>query len=82
MKLFRKLILSVVTAVAFMVPLASQPAATANSPQHQHRHRVYWVYYRTCPESAWVCYGGYYHVNQAVQGVNYFRYKGYDSYYR
>jgi hypothetical protein len=88
MKLLRNLMFAVLAGVTLMSPLASEPAA-ANAPKPSVRHahangnyRIYWVYYRTCPDAAWVCYGGYYRAGQAVQAVNYFRYYGYDAFYR
>lgn len=56
---------------------ASMVTASAKS-----NPRIYWVYYRSCSQSPWSCYGGYYKVNQAVAACNYFRYYGYEAFYR
>ncbi len=77
-----KLIAALVATVALMAPLAIQPAANAHTPSHHSDHRVFWVYYRACPNSQWVCYGGYYDAGQAQQAINWFQYNGYDAYYR
>jgi hypothetical protein len=59
------------------------PPQVHHSQQHHHsHHRVYFVFYRTSPDAAWVCYGGYYSRNHAHQAVNYFRAMGYDSFLR
>jgi hypothetical protein len=81
MPIFRKILCSALLGVSLAVPFLAAAPAQANPPQHGHQ-RVYWVYYRSCPNSAWVCYGGYYHANEAQQAVNYFRHHGYESYYR
>jgi hypothetical protein len=85
MNCLRHLTLAALTAVALALPIAGPLADRANAQQThaQHGHqRVYWVYYRSSSHAAWVCYGGYYQENQAVQAVNYYRYYGHDAYYR
>jgi hypothetical protein len=77
----RKILVACVASVALFAPVTATSVASANEPRHHHEH-VYYVYYRTCPQSQWVCYGGYYRVDQARQAVRYFEYQGYDSYYR
>ena len=84
MNRLRNWTLTILTALALLAPLSIPSNADANpqpSPPH-NQQRVYWVYYRSCADSPWVCYGGYYHLSQAVQAVNYYRYYGYDAYYR
>jgi len=76
-----KTVVSVVLGLSLVAPMAVTPQADAN-PTSQTQHRVYYVYYRSCSSTPWVCYGGYYQPNQAQQAVTWFRYYGYDSYYR
>jgi hypothetical protein len=83
-KILRNLTLAALTALAVALPVVGPSTAHA---QHATRHsnpqqRIYWVYYRTNANASWVCYGGYYQQSQAEQAVTYFRYYGYDSYYR
>jgi hypothetical protein len=90
MKTLRALLVAFVAAVASLSPMAASRAEagtpqnkqTSHSPRHAGQQRIYWVYYRSCPDSPWVCYGGYYQADQAIQAVTYFRYQGYDSFYR
>jgi hypothetical protein len=78
-----KLFVAIVAAVALTTPVGMQSVASAHSESHHHsHHRVYWVYYRECPQHAWVCYGGYYEASEARQAMEYFRSQGYDSFFR
>lgn len=84
MNLLRKFLLCTLATIALLGPSAAVTQVQA-TPGHGHspgQTRIFWVYYRTCPHSSWVCYGGYYHANQAIQAVNWFRYNGYDAFYR
>jgi hypothetical protein len=40
------------------------------------------VYYRSFPNSPWVCYGGYYGSDEAAQAAKYFRARGFDAFVR
>ena len=95
MKYLRSLLFVCVTAVAMIAPVASTSVAQANPPHHGQARtyhgptrtyhgqaRTYWVYYRSCPESGWVCYGGYYGADQAASAVRYYQGIGYEAYYR
>ena len=80
----RTLLLSLFTALALLQPVASLSASSppVSGAASRAKARIYWVYYRTCPQDSWKCYGGYYHLSQAVQAVSYFRYYGYEAFYR
>ncbi len=57
MTFLRKLVLTVVTAVALAAPMTvTAPKAEA---QHGGHHRHYTVYYRYDPASSWARYGTY-----------------------
>ena len=82
-KFFRSLVLASVAGLGLLGMVATPTVAEAH-PTHRHQphSRVYYVYYRSCPQSSWVCYGGYYRTDQAQTTVSYFQSRGYDSYYR
>jgi len=84
MNWLRRSICSVLVGLTLMVPFVGTSLANdqmrVNNPRQQTR--VYFVYYRTCPDSPWVNYGGFYHVQQAQQAVTYFRNVGYDAFCR
>ena len=44
--------------------------------------RSHYVYYRSFPNSPWVCYGGYYGSDEAAQAAKYFRARGFDAFVR
>jgi hypothetical protein len=79
-----KLFPALVAAIALAAPVSIQPAAAAaHTEESHHSHeRTFWVYYRQCPQSPWVCYGGYYEAGQARQAVNYFSATGYEAFMR
>ncbi len=74
-----KIVVAAVMTLTAVCPLSSVVSA---APHHGHHHHVFHVYYRTCVNSPWVDYGGYYHSNQARQAVSYFRSQGYEAFYR
>ncbi|HQR06369.1 MAG TPA: hypothetical protein PLN21_06080 [Gemmatales bacterium] len=80
----RALVLSLLTALALLQPVASLSAGNPpiSSAASRAKQKIYWVYYRCDSHHAWTCYGGYYHLNQAVQAVTWFRYYGYEAFYR
>lgn len=80
MSAVRKLIFTVVMSLAVLTSSA-MPAYLHASPSNANQ-RIFWVYYRSCSDSPWVCYGGYYKYSEAVQAKNYFEYYGYEVYIR
>jgi hypothetical protein len=44
--------------------------------------RAYYIYYRASASHPWTLYGGYYNAAQAGQAMNWFRYYGYQVFYR
>lgn len=80
----RALVLSLLTALALLQPVASVSAGSLpiSGAATRTKAKIYWVYYRASVHHAWTCYGGYYHLNQAVQAVLWFRYNGYEAFYR
>jgi hypothetical protein len=83
MKLLRNLMLALMATMTLLTPLASEPAARAQTPHHHHaHHHVFRVYYRICPASAWVCYGGYHQQGEALRAAHYFRARGYEAFCR
>jgi len=80
----RALVLSLLTALALLQPVASVSAShpPVSGAATRAKARIYWVYYRASVHHAWTCYGGYYHLKQAAQAVTCFRYYGYDAFYR
>ncbi len=80
---FRNLILASVAALALLAPGIVPSGVPSPSGQCQAgQTRVYYVYYRSCPQDSWHLYGGYYRVTDAVYATRYFQYYGYDSFYR
>jgi hypothetical protein len=63
------------------------PVESARADEHHHRgghqdHRAYYVYHRDCPDSRWVCYGGYCRAEEAHHAANRFRHNGYEAFFR
>ncbi len=68
---------------AALEQLAPAVTAEADAQYGDHGHsKVYWVYYRISVNSPWQIYGGYYSHVKAQAAVNYFRSRGYGSFYR
>jgi hypothetical protein len=80
MTLIRRLILSLVTAVVFGMPVGKFTGQT--QAQSHHYTRYYYVYYRDCPESPWYCYGSYANLYYAEYVVFYLQYYGYETFIR
>lgn len=80
MSAVRKLILAAVMGLATVTSL-TLPADLRANP-HNSNQRVYYVYYRDCPDSQWTCYGGYYQYDQAIQAKTWFEYYGYQVFIR
>ncbi len=80
MRFLRKILLASLASLSLLLPM-TQTAVLQAGPTHSH-HRVYYVYYRASPRHAWAYYGGYYNASHAAQAANYFRYYGYDAFYR
>ncbi len=84
MNAFRKLILASVAALVLFAPVAAPSPVQAAETHSQvaAKGRVYWVYYRSCPNDYWHLYGGYYKASDAQLVVRYFQYYGYQAFYR
>ena len=80
----RNLMLTVLAALMMLSPTANLSAGNPPTASAASRAKVtiYWVYYRVNAHHAWTCYGGYYQRQQAILACAYFRYFGYDAYYR
>jgi hypothetical protein len=73
--MFRKLLLSTVTSVAVLSPLAVTPKAEAHEYHHSHCYRVY---YRASCNRPW-CFGGEYHRwQQAERAAENYRCRGFE----
>ncbi len=83
MSLIRRLMLSLLTALVFTMPLGSLTSqARATQPHQQSQARYYYVYYRECPESPWYFYGAYQNYYYAEYVAYYLQYYGYETYIR
>ena len=91
--MFRKILLSGISAVGLALPLASAMPADAREYHHHHdRDRghdygcyyecCYEVFYRDCCESPWSCYGRYESEFSARHTVRHLESRGYEVYMR
>ena len=84
MKFVRGLLLACVAICGTIGPAGVVSQATAHENphhgHHQHAVRVFYVYYRDCPQNEWTCYGGYYSYVEAATAVIYFEANGYQAF--
>ena len=80
MSLIRRLILSLLTALVFTMPLGT---FTGQAQAQSHHHtRYYYVYYRDCPQNPWYFYGSYTSLYYAEYVAYYLQYYGYETFIR
>ncbi|HVS40377.1 MAG TPA: hypothetical protein VMS17_32770 [Gemmataceae bacterium] len=80
--MLRKWMLSTVTGLTLMTPLAVTPAAQAAPPREAYHHHRYEVMYRRCGADPWECYGRFDERWEAERAEHFMRHRGYEAYVR